>query len=478
MSHRDSDSHTSAGTNSQDLLRVIRALLAEVDWRGVTFRRDCRWTPFGLVAAALLWAWSSKLTLNERFEQSMKFARGLGRRVAPAEVSYQAFMKLLLRWTDELRTGLVLAFQRVMAQRLIAEFRIAGYVLLGGDGSKLKLARTRSNEARYSPPTRGKKGKKRRRADRAQRRPKSVQARKQRAKDKKADSPQMALTLLYHLVLRLPWDWRLGPSGASERDHLREMIPALPPDALIAADCGFVGYKFWSELHASGRQFVIRVGGNVRLLKKLGRVREANGIVYLWPDNVSKRGQPPLVLRLVVVHDGRQPWYLVTSVLSPRRLSDRQVVQIYRCRWRIELFFRHFKQTYGRAKLRSHKAEHAACEAQWSLLGLWAMLLHARLQQPRTEASMGRLSVAKVLRAFGQIIDEQRCRPEPGESLNELLTQAIIDPYQRRNKTSRAHPRKKYETPTKPPHIQQATKQQRQRVQQVTSTHIKKRLTA
>ncbi len=478
MSHRDGDCHTTAGTNSQALLRVITELTAGVDWGEVTFRRDCRWTPFGLVAGALLWAWSSKPTLKERFEQSLKFSRGLGRRVAPAESSYQAFMKLLLRWTDELRVCLVLAFQRLMAQKLIEEFRIAGYVLFGGDGSKLKLARTRSNEARYSPQTRGKKGKRRRRVDRVQRRPQSLKARQQRAKDKKADSPQMALTLLYHLALRLPWDWRLGPSGASERDHLREMIPALPPDALIAADCGFVGYEFWSELLASGRHFVIRVGGNVRLLKKLGVVREANGIVYLWPDKAGKRRQPPLVLRLVVVHDGRQPWYLVTSVLSPRRLSDRQVAQIYRCRWRIELFFRHFKQTFGRAKLRSHKAEHAACEAHWSLLGLWAMLLHARLQQPRHEAGTDRLSVAKVLRAFGQIIDEQRCRPAPGESLNELLSQAIIDPYQRRHKTSRAHPRKKYEPPTKPPHIQQATRQQRQQAQQLMSTRIKIRLTA
>ena len=135
------------------------------------------------------------------------------------------------------------------------------------------------------------------------------------------------------------------------------MIDSLPPDALVTADCGFVGYEFWSELLRGGRQFVIRVGGNVRLLKKLGVVRESHGTVYLWPDQAAKRGQEPLVLRLVEVHDGRQSWFLVTSVLDSRRLSDRQVAQIYSNRWRIELFFRHFKQTFGRAKLRSHKSE-------------------------------------------------------------------------------------------------------------------------
>jgi len=107
--------------------------------------------------------------------------------------------------------------------------------------------------------------------------------------------------------------------------------------------------------------------------------------------------QPPLVLRLVEVHDGRQSWYLVTSVLNPNRLSDQQVAKIYGYRWRIELFFRHFKQTFGRAKLRSHKGEHAECEAEWSLLGLWTMLLHARLQLPDKDQG-----VEKVEHAWGE----------------------------------------------------------------------------
>ena len=356
---------------------------------------------------------------------------------------------------------------RSQAVRLPKEFRFAGYVILAGDGSKLGLARTRSNETRYSPTTRGKKGKKRRKAARAKKRPRSTKARAQQAKNKKADSPQMALTLLLHVMLRLPWDWRLGSSDTSEREHLREMVPHLPADALIVADCGFVGYDFWSELLASGREFVIRVGGNVRLLKNLGVVRESNGTVYLWPDKVAKRKQPPLILRLVVVHDGRQPWYLVTSVRNSKRLSDNEVAQIYKFRWRIELFFRHFKQTYGRDKLRSYKAEHAACEAQWSLLGLWTMLLHTQIQQYRESGKVVPVSVAKVLRAFGQAIDEQRFRPEAGESLADKLSKALVDPYRRRDKTSRAHPRKKYEPPTKPPRIATATRSQRELAKRV-----------
>lgn len=463
MSHQDKDCRTTSGTNAQELSTAIRGLLGEVKWKGIRFRKDCSWAVVGLVTTALIWACSSKNTLTGRLGQALKFARGLGRRVAPAKTSYQAFMKLLVRWTADLRKDIVLEYHLVMEREFPDRFRIAGYVPLGGDGSKLQLARTRSNEARYSPAkTRAKKGKKRRKT---KRRKQSRQARAKQARDKKADSPQMALTLLHHLMLRLPWDWRLGRSDTSEREQLLDMIPQLPPDALVAADCGFVGYEFWSALLASRRQFVIRVGGNVRLLKKLGLAREANGTVYLWPDKAAKRKQEPLVLRLVEVHDGRQSWYLVTSVLNPKRLSDKQVAQIYGYRWRIELFFRHFKQTYGRAKLRSHKGEHAECEAEWSLLGLWTMLLHARLQLP--EEDQGRVSVARVLRAFAQAIDYYKWRPEPGESLAELLSQAVVDPYQRRDKTSRDYPRKKYERPAGAPRILEATRTQRQKAQQV-----------
>lgn len=479
MSHRDTDSRIVAGTNAQEVVAAMRDLLADVDWKGIKFRRDCAWSVPGLVMAALVWAWSSKLALTDRFSQAMRIVGGLGRRFAPAKTSYQAFMKMLVRWTGELRICLVLTFQTRMEREFPKQFRTAGFVILAADGSKVQLPRTRSNQARYAPAkTRGKKGKKRRKADRRARRPQSRKAREQQSRNKKAESPQMGLTALFHVALRLPWEWRLGPSDESEREHLRSMVPHLPPDAIVVADCGFVGYEFWSELLASGRHFVIRIGGNVRLLKKLGVVRESNGTVYLWPNHAAKRGQPPLVLRLVEVHDGRQSWFLVTSVRDPQRLSDKQVAEIYSRRWRIELFFRNFKQTFGRAKLRSHKGEHAECEAQWSLLGLWAMLLYAQIQQRRDDGTNRRLSVVRVMKAFGQAIDEYKSRPEEGESLNERLSVAEIDSYHRRDKRSRGYPRKKYEAQAKSPSISKATRAQCQRAKQVTAKRTTKGLTA
>ena len=46
------------------------------------------------------------------------------------------------------------------------------------------------------------------------------------------------------------------------------MVPELPPQALLVADAGFVGYDFWQALLTAGHHFVIRVGANVRLIRQ------------------------------------------------------------------------------------------------------------------------------------------------------------------------------------------------------------------
>jgi len=471
MSHRDTECRSGSVTSAQELLAVLRGLLGDAG-PTLRFRDDCQFSPRGLIVVALLWAWSGKCGLTERLEQGLQTARSLGRKSAPRSISYQAFLKLLVRWTGPLGEWIRGCFQDRL-RRETSRYRHGKFVVMAADGSKLRLARTRSNEAYYAPR---KSRRRKRRATRksTQRRAASAAARARQAREKKADSPQMSLTLLFHAGWRLPWDWRLGPSDQSERAQLRQMIPQLPADTLLAADCGFVGYEFWAELLAGGRHFVIRVGGNVKLLKKLGVARERDGTVYLWPDKAAKRNQPPLVLRLVEVHDGRQSWFLVTSVLDPRDLTDQNLAQIYRTRWRLEVFFRHFKQTYGRSKLRSHKAEHARCEAEWSLLGLWAMMLHTQLQLDDPDG----LSVVKMLRAFRQSLDEHRCPMLPRDSLADRLRRAVRDGYARRDKRSRCHPRKKYEPETKPPHVAAATTSQRKQAQRITSSLSSKGLTA
>ncbi|MBX3436379.1 MAG: IS4 family transposase, partial [Planctomycetaceae bacterium] len=372
MSHQDRHAG-SVRVNSVCLREALQWLMRGVNWSGVVLRDDCTWTPRWLAAGALLWAWSNEDTLAERFACSRRLiGHQRADSIEPAG-SYQAFLKLLQRWTNRLLAVLQQALRQRM-QEFSGAWRLHGFVVFGVDGSRIDLPRTRSHEAAYAP-SRSRSPKTRR----ARRRPRSA------AGEKKARQAQLWLTTMYHVALHLPWDWRIGPSDSSERAHAREMLDTLPADALLTADAGFVGYDFAQAVLAGGRQLLVRVGSNVTLLKQLGYVRESAGTVYLWTDQAASRRDEPLVFRHVVVQGPRHPLHLIVSVLSPRRLSDRQVAALYRARWGVEVFYRHLKQTFGRRKLRSCAAANARVELEWSLVGLWSIGLYATAELIRRQ---------------------------------------------------------------------------------------------
>jgi DDE family transposase len=230
---------------------------------------------------------------------------------------------------------------------------------------------------------------------------------------------------------------------------------------VLVADAGFVGYEVWQTLLTAGHHFVIRVGANVRLLRQLGWVREHAQMVYLWPDYAARKLQLPLALRLVVVHDGKQPVYLVTD-LHKIRLSDCQVAMIYGARWGVEVFFRTFKQTFGCRKLRSRSAANAQLELEWALVGVWSVCLLGTRELYACGHDPTRLSPAAALHAFHRTLRDYRVRPEtPAETLWVQLRRARLDDYQRCvPKASRAYPYKKRRPLIGIPQITRATEQQ------------------
>lgn len=459
MSHQDQDGRK-VRFNYQYLRRALDWLLGTAVFSSLTFRKDCTWNAQPLAAAALLWAWSDEATLGERFQGARRIVQRLFPRQREPASSYQAFTKLLRRWTSPFVTVLQAAFRERMQAALAARWLLHGFAVFGSDGSRVELPRTRSNEAAYAPsPTRKKR-----------KRPRQGKQSEQ-TRAKKGNSAQLWLTTLWHAATGLPWDWRLGPADSSERGHLLEMLSSLPREALVAADAGFVGYDFLSAILASGRQFLVRVGSNVRLLRHLGVAREFAGLVYLWPDQAAQHQQPPLVLRLIIAQGGKHPVYLVTSVLSSRRLTDRQVGDLYRLRWGIELFYRHLKQTYQRRKLRSAAADNARLELEWSLLGLWAMALYAQVELAKKQVPANKVSIAGVLRAFRRMLRDYLHPADPANSLCALVRRAIVDHYRRANKASRTDTRRKYEQPPGPPDIRPASRAQIKLAKQLAAEH-------
>lgn len=287
--------------NHDTIKQVFDWLLAPAVFANLPGRKQATWKPRMLAAAALVGATSEVSTLHERFAQARKIIQKVFRWQPAPGGSYQGFVKMLAHWQPELLGAVVPHLREQMQEVHRAQWETAGYAVFAGDGSRVALARSTSLEATFAPQQRRKSEHWK---PAARRIPKKQAA---AARHKKATSPQVWLTLLWHVGSGLPWAWRTGPSGSSERDHLVAMVPELPAHALIVADAGFVGYDFWQTLLTAGHHFVIRVGANVRLVRQLGWTREHAQVVYVWPDRAAQKGQPPLVLRLVVVHDGKQP---------------------------------------------------------------------------------------------------------------------------------------------------------------------------
>jgi hypothetical protein len=457
-------------TNGDDLRRALNWIVIDDIFAHVRLHGNVKWKPLALVCLAIVWVWSSQPGLVEAANAAFATVAKLFGSEAVAVTSYQSLTAALVHYTPQLLPALWARVQSLMQQSGDARWRIGKWLPLAVDGSRVSVPRTQQNEERFSKP-RKPSGKKKSRTNKRGRHAHRNRP-KQRTKshyDPQAVGPQMWLTLVWHIGLRLPWCWKLGPSYSSERADLVKQLDQqrFPENTLFVSDAGFVGYDFWRSIVDHGHSFLIRVGGNVRLLKNLGVVRQRGDIVYCWPDTAMKKKQAPLVLRLFCFHDGRGEVYLVSNVLDEKELTTKQASLIYRRRWGIELQFRALKQTYGRAKLRARTPEIAEIELHWSLLGLTMLQLLAMREQTLAGEPADKTSIAAVLRIIRSMIaDPSETRP-PSESLENRLRDATTDSYERTSKKkSRNYPRRKEEPCTGPPIILTATEAQRERARE------------
>lgn len=402
------------------------------------------WSLRSLATMALVWNWGGEEGLRERFRRGLEILD----RFSPREKcgrTYQGFIKVLAKWSDRLRACLTARLRERMQSVAGAYWTVQGWVVMAVDGTRVAAPRTDDNLRHFGrrPPRR--RGQRKRPKRKSSRRSKRAPA-----------SPQVWLTVMWHVGLGLLWDWRQGPTGSSERTHLSEMIDELPPRSLVVADAGFSGYEYWAKLLGNGHSFVIRVGGQVRLLRGLGFVQRRKNIVYLWPDKMRRRREPPITLRLLEFHDGRRSMWLVTNVLDPQQLTARAVREIYRLRWGVEVFIRGFKQTFGRAKLRSHASRNVEVELDWSLLALWSLELLAVRELLARGRSPDDLSTAGALRAMHTAL--WCAAVGVNFDLGSQLPAIRADGYTRKRKTIRDWPRKKSADITGSPTLRLANK--------------------
>jgi len=406
-------------------------------------RKDVRWDFHHLVLVLLAMTWSLGDSTPERFEM----ARGIVAICRPkrrrAGRTAQGFQKALGRLPMRPLTALAAALRGRLTASLGDDLIHGGFIPLGCDGSRLECCRNDE-----SPAGLGRAG-------------------------KAACSPSLWVTAVVHLTTGVPWSWQLGKGDASERDHLRRLLPTLPEKALIVADAGYDGYDLAAAILDSGASFLIRMSSKSRFFvdRRIDPGAFRQGDVSYWPGSARRAERPPLRLRLIRVRSrrrgeapkrGADAW-LLTDV-DAGRLPMAQAARFYRLRWENEGLFRSYKRTLKKVHLTGRTVRSVHREAYGSLLacqlllaqGAWALRGAGNRAEAVAPCSPRRavLAVRKELKAA--------MKPDRRESYRDRLARC---PRERRRRTSRKQkrewPQRTPHKPPKPPHLLTMNDQQK-----------------
>ena len=311
--------------------------------------KSLRWHPQPLIFVLLTMTWCCGDSQAERFETAKAFYTACYQRKKRPGKTLEGFQKALAR----VPTARLRLLAGLMRQRLVQvfanRFEVHGFVPLGCDGSRLACPRTAELQNRLTPSQK---------------------------------SPQVWVTAIVHLSLGILWSWRLGRGDkASERTHLRQLLPTLPARALLVTDAGYPGYEVLQALAAHPVAFLMRLSSVAPLysIKREALSSYKEGLVYYWPKDVQQNQRPPLAVRLMRIVGSKGDVWLITNVLEADKLSRKMASTFYRWRWWNEGFFRTYKRTLGKVKLMSRTLSSVHREAEGSLLAVQMLLAQGSL---------------------------------------------------------------------------------------------------
>jgi Transposase DDE domain len=440
------------------------------------FHGNTTWSPSSLVWMALYWAWSESRNLTDAFTEAVEGCQTTSS--SPPLTTFQGFMGALVKWTPVFINLLCLRLHQQMKAIGGKFWRIASWVLIAFDGSRSTAPRTVANEKGFCATNYG-KGKT---ARYRKKKTKGMRRKANQRNQPQPPQPQAWITMLWHMGLRLPWTWRLGPSNSSEREHVMEMVSArnFPKNTLFCGDAGFVGYPLWSHILESGADFLVRVGANVSLLTESTDYHlNEDGTVLFWPKAMMQAKLPTLRLRLVQISLGSTKAWMLTSVLDSAKLSTEQLTRFYKMRWGVEVEFRGLKQTLDRAHLRCRNPKRLLAELNWSIMAMAVAELFAlkeqlgnrRAKAPKASQSGDpeKRSLAKSMRAIRYCMRHLNEVPGLDQDLGTMLRQAVTDNYQRKaTKRARYRPPNPDKKPLGNPKLRTITAQERQKLDQFT----------
>lgn len=218
----------------------------------------------------------------------------------------------------------------------------------------------------------------------------------------------------------------------SDKSQLDELL-ITDPNALYVFDRGYVDYKKWDEYCEAGIRFVTRIKDsftiNIIDEKPVDGTNMTESTVILGSKKTMMRNK----LRLVHTVDTKgSPVVILTNDFN---IGAKEISEIYRRRWKVELFFKWIKQ-HLKVKNFYGKSANAVYNQIWMALITYCLLLlltRVNLKAKKSMLEIQRLLKETIFKPFDDFLEILQKQPtrtsrgrrknNPEEQFEQLLRQ-------------------------------------------------------
>lgn len=183
------------------------------------------------------------------------------------------------------------------------------------------------------------------------------------------------MAALLDLATRLPQQvWYEADPHASDQRFWDRAIAAVPRDALLVFDGGFVNYARYDQLTEGERWFLTPAGARMahRVERVLRATADRRDLLVRVGSRKGHRCERPL--RLIEARRAGGWYRYLTNVLDPQRLPVDDAVALYAGRWRVEDAFLAVKRLLGLAYFWSGAVNGVMVQV-WATWLLYAVLI-------------------------------------------------------------------------------------------------------
>jgi len=153
---------------------------------------------------------------------------------------------------------------------------------------------------------------------------------------------------VYQVGSELPADLAIGAARTHDAKAWKTALQQARKGVLYLLDRGYCSFKLWWAIERAQAYFITPLKAKLVYEHKcwLNPKRQRERIKdHLVRFPGMDEGEQFAILRVVEIRQEDGTWWGYVTNLSEEELTPQDVAELYRLRWRIEIFFRHLKHT-------------------------------------------------------------------------------------------------------------------------------------